>query len=99
MIRELVKQRDSGIEVSTLAAMFMNTLVQMAVEQVRQAVKETEIRQVVLSGGTFQNQYLMTRLPALLKRDAIEVYWHRRVSCNDEGLALGQMMIGNLRLK
>ena len=99
MIRELVRQRDAGVEVPTLAATFMNTMAHMAVEQVHQASKETGVGQVVLSGGTFQNQYLMARLPALLRRGGVEVYWHRRVSCNDEGLALGQMMIGNSHLK
>ena len=78
-----------------LAAKFMNTLIEMAAEQAAEAAEETGIRQVVLSGGSFQNQYVMRRLPDRLRARGLKVYHHRRVSCNDEGLSLGQLMIGN----
>ena len=94
-VRELVKQRSEGTAVPELAARFMNTLVRMGTEQVRYATEITGIRRIVLSGGSFQNQYLMRRLPAELKRLGLEVYHHRRVSCNDEGLSLGQLMIAD----
>jgi len=38
---------------------------------------------------------VMQRLPDRLRARGLEVYHHRRVSCNDEGLSLGQLMIGN----
>ena len=50
---------------------------------------------IVLSGGTFQNQYLMHRLPARLEACGLTVYHHHRVSCNDEGLSLGQLIIAD----
>ena len=93
MIRELVDGQNAGEPVSGLAANFMNTLVRMAEEQVKQIASETGVKRVVLSGGSFQNQYLMARLPMLLRQDGLEVYGHRRVSCNDEGRSLGQLMI------
>ena len=37
----------------------------------------------------------MRRLPDRLRARGLKVYHHRRVSCNDEGLSLGQLMIGN----
>ena len=95
MIRALAAERQAGAAVPVLAAKFMNTLIEMAAEQASTAAGKTGIRQVVLSGGSFQNQYVMQRLPNRLKRRGLEVYHHRRVSCNDEGLSLGQLMIGN----
>ena len=97
MIRALAAQRQAGTAAPTLAAKFMNTLIEMAAEQAAEAAEKTGIRQVVLSGGSFQNQYVMHRLPDRLKTRGLEVYHHRRVSCNDEGLSLGQLMIGNAR--
>ena len=36
---------------------------------------------------------MMRRLPALLRARGLTPYHHSRVSCNDEGIALGQLMI------
>ena len=79
---------------SISAARFLNTLVRMAVETALAAARETGLRDVVLSGGSFQNQYIMRRLPAALRDAGLRPWPHRRVSCNDEGLSLGQVMIG-----
>ena len=97
MLRAIVKEKEAGTETSVLAARFMNTLIEAAVLQTEAAAKETGLRRVVLSGGTFQNQYLMHRLPDRLRAQGLTVYHHRRVSCNDEGLSLGQLIIANQR--
>ena len=47
----------------------------------------------MLSGGVFQNMYIMKRLPDRLRESGLEVYTHSRVSSNDEGISLGQLMI------
>ena len=75
------------------AAKFMNTLLRMAAETAQFASRKTGVTDVVLSGGSFQNMYLMRRLPGLLRARGLNVYHHSRVSCNDEGIALGQLMI------
>ena len=75
------------------AAKFMNTLLCVACEQAEAAMRATKVREVVLSGGSFQNMYMMRRLPQLLRARGLKVCHHSRVSCNDEGLALGQLMI------
>ena len=95
MIRAMASERQHGADTPVLAAKFMNTLIEMAAEQAADAAEKTGFRQVVLSGGSFQNQYVMHRLPGRLRACGMEVYHHRRVSCNDEGLSLGQLMIGN----
>ena len=93
-VRAMVRERDAGVSTGCIAARFMNTLVEMAVEMALAASRESEIRDVVLSGGSFQNQYLLNRLPAALERAGLRPRTHQRVSCNDEGLSLGQVMIG-----
>ncbi len=90
MIRALVSD---GAGAGVRAARFMNTLISVAAEQLRRVSKETGLGRVVLSGGVFQNMYIMNRLPERLRRMGLEVYTHSRVSCSDEGLSLGQLMI------
>ena len=92
--RPMVRQIASGGEApGTVAAKFMNTLVSAAARQCLEAAEQTGLRRVVLSGGVFQNMYLMARLPERLRAEGFEVYTHSRVSANDEGVALGQLMI------
>ena len=97
MIRDLVQQKADGITISALAARFMNTMIAAAAETASFAAEETGLKQVVLSGGSFQNQYMVRRLPAILEARGLEAYTHRRVSCNDEGIALGQLTIANYK--
>ena len=94
LIRGLVRDRDAGVPAGILAARFMNTLVDMAVEMALAASRESGVKDVCLSGGSFQNQYILRRLPGALEKAGLRPRLHRRVSCNDEGISLGQLMIG-----
>lgn len=51
------------------------------------------LRHVALSGGVFQNRVLHERVAAGLREAGYTVLAHRRVPCNDGGLALGQAAV------
>jgi hydrogenase maturation protein HypF len=70
-----------------IAARFHNTLAEMVVEMARIAGEQ----QVVLTGGCFQNGYLIERCVRRLQEEGFRPYWHRRVPPNDGGIALGQI--------
>lgn len=55
--------------------------------------KESGINKVVLSGGTFQNRYLLENSIQLLENLGFEVFSHRQVPSNDGGIALGQLAV------
>jgi hydrogenase maturation protein HypF len=55
-------------------------------------VKRIGEKNVVLSGGCFQNRYLTERMVSRLLASGYRPYWHQRVPPNDGGLALGQIM-------
>ena len=76
----------------------MNTLAAMAAELARRIREAEPFEQIVLSGGSFQNLYILKRLEAALKNDGFRVYHHHRVSPNDEGICLGQLAVGAARL-
>ena len=97
MIRAIAADQTRGADRGAIAARFLNTLVEMAVRQCLLAREQSGLERVVLSGGRFQNMYMMHRLPAALEKEGFAVYRHRRVSPNDEGLSLGQIMIAKAR--
>ena len=98
MIKAIVSDLNRGRAVESIAAGFMNTVIEMAISQCRAAREYSGINTVALSGGSFQNMYIMKRLPKRLEAEGFRVLCHRRLSCNDEGLSLGQLMIANAKL-
>lgn len=97
MVRQMAGELPRGVAAGVAAARLMNTLVDMAVEQCRYAWGKTGLRRVCLTGGVFQNMYLMRRLPQRLREAGFEVFTHSRVSPNDEGISLGQLMTAEAR--
>ena len=52
--------------------------------------KKYKISKVVLSGGVFQNRYLIDRVTPLLEKEDFKVYLHKNVPFHDGNIALGQ---------
>lgn len=92
MLRALLAQYDDGVSGEIIAARFMNTLCRMALDQCVHC--NPKRLPVVLSGGSFLNAWLLEKIVSLLERAGFTVYWHTQTSCNDEGIALGQLAIG-----
>jgi hydrogenase maturation protein HypF len=82
-----------GEETARIAARFHNALANWVVSVAERAGE----RRVALSGGVFQNGYLVERTAVLLEARGFQVYTHQRVPPNDGGIALGQAVIAALR--
>lgn len=98
MIAAIVKDAVTGIAVSVIAARFHNTLSATIVEVCTQLHTTEGLQRVCLSGGTFQNMYLLERVVPGLRSAGFEVFLHAAVPCNDGGLSLGQAVIAGHRL-
>jgi len=81
----------------TIATKLHNTII-LAIFDTVSAIRRMEgINKVVLSGGVFQNKYLLTGTIKLLRKNNFEVYSHASVPCNDGGIALGQLAVASKR--
>ena len=80
-----------------IRSIFMATLICMAADQCM-ALNPDRLP-VVLSGGVFQNRFLLHGITSLLESNGFSVYTHHQVSTNDEGVALGQLAIARHRQK
>ncbi len=82
-----------------IATKFHNT-VAAAIETVAGRISErTGIKDVALSGGTFQNCYLLKRVVRSLSKKGMQVYGNRNVPCNDACISLGQAYLIRERIK
>jgi len=86
-ISEILADQQRGVPVSAIAAQFHNTLVAGMVALARKAGVEA----IALTGGCFQNRYLLEHAIKGLQAAGFKVYWHRRIPPNDGGLAIGQV--------
>ena len=89
LISAVMADKIAGVPVPRIAAKFHNALVQWILEVAAGA----KLKQVVLSGGVFQNRYLTEHAAAALESRGFEVHTHQRVPPNDGGIALGQAVM------
>jgi hydrogenase maturation protein HypF len=81
--------------ISLISAKFHNTVGQVILDMSEQIRKETSLNKVVLSGGVFQNKYLLEKAFSLLVSAGFEVFTNHLVPANDGGLSLGQLLIAS----
>ena len=82
-------------EISVIAAKFHNTVAQVILEVSNQIRKDTCLKKVVLSGGVFQNKYLLEKSSFLLNNNGFKVFTNHLVPANDGGISLGQIIIAS----
>jgi hydrogenase maturation protein HypF len=82
-----------------IAGCFHNTVAAAIVEVCGLIRKRDQLQRVCLSGGTFQNLYLLHRAVEGLRRVGFEVFLHALVPPNDGGISLGQAVIANETLR
>jgi hydrogenase maturation protein HypF len=98
-IAGIVRDLTAGKPVGRIAACFHNTVAAAIVEVCRRLQQQEKLSRVCLSGGVFQNFYLLERTVKGLYGCGLEVFLHGLVPPNDGGIALGQAVIANAALQ
>lgn len=87
-----------GVDKGIISAKFHNAVAFSILDTVKRINSETGLKKVALSGGTFQNNYLLSGTMRLLGENGFEVFINAKVPCNDGGISLGQAYIIRERL-
>jgi hydrogenase maturation protein HypF len=93
MFEMLVKDLHEALPASVMSQRFHNGLVEVFARLAGLLRARAGLNRVCLSGGTFQNTYLLTRLEQRLRADKFEVFTHAEVPPGDGGLSLGQALV------
>ena len=110
IIMGIVEDLKHSVPVGAISFKFHNTIVEMIVEtcmKIRSDFNQnyklrtmnSELNEVALSGGVFQNIFLLDRTFYRLIEEGFRVYSHHQVPTNDGGISLGQAVIANAKFK
>ena len=97
LIREIVSDLQGNVPTGLIAAKFHNSIVEITVEIAEKIREERGLNIVALSGGVFQNRYVLEKSEERLKESKFDVYSHSTIPTNDGGICLGQMAIAAKR--
>jgi len=92
-IKELTKEKSLKTHNGILSAKFHNTVLESIIEGIEMIHSETGIKDIVFSGGTFQNRYLIEKLENKLNAKGFNVCLPNSIPFNDQGIAMGQLAI------
>jgi hydrogenase maturation protein HypF len=93
----IVEDIGRGIDNSIISTKFHNTIILIIFDFANTVRLTKGLNKVVLSGGVFQNRYLLEGAVKILQKNNFEVYTHAAVPANDGGIALGQLAVASKR--
>ncbi len=98
LFRAVVKDLLRSAAAGQISQRFHDGLVEVLAAIARILRKRTSLNTVCLSGGTFQNVYLVDSLQHRLQCEGFEVYTHSQVPAGDGGISLGQAIVAAHRV-
>jgi hydrogenase maturation protein HypF len=94
LFTKIIKDILSGKKHDFISARFHNTLANIILDISLKTRKRASINNVALSGGVFQNNYLIDKTFEMLQNNGFNVYTNFKVPVNDGGISLGQAYLG-----
>lgn len=89
LVRGILDDLRRGRQIAEIAARFMASLVDLGVR----ACQRTNVTNVILSGGCFQNDLLTRTLVPKLERLGFQVFLPREIPVNDGSISAGQVVV------
>ena len=98
LFQAIVDDLRESVPPAVISRRFHNGLVAALASVAHDLRDRTAINEVCLSGGCFQNDYLLRRMEGTLTAAGFEVFTHSQVPAGDGGLSLGQALIAAAQL-
>jgi hydrogenase maturation protein HypF len=99
VIQRAVEDLLQGAPAGQISARFHLSVARLILNVAQRVREEQHLNRVVVSGGVFQNMWLLDRVTQLLRKNHFEIFSHSRVPTNDGGISLGQAAVANARLR
>lgn len=93
LIPQILSDLKLSLQKSVISAKFHNTIAVCTCQALLSLRNQYHINKVVISGGVWQNLFLLKRTWALLHDSGFEVITHQKIPANDACIALGQVAV------
>ena len=97
IVRAVLGDLRAGTPKGVIATRLHNTVVEIVRAVCMVARRERGLKTVALSGGCFQNMFLLERITRVLEEKGFDVRSHRLAPTNDGCIALGQAVVALAR--
>lgn len=97
IIRKIVEDVRAGVDPGIVSARFHNTIIELIFQKSMELACRTGLSKIVLSGGVFQNRYLVEGLLKKFSGTPVKIFLSSKVPSNDGGIAFGQLVIAAKR--
>jgi len=97
IIDGMVGDLQRGLRKEIIATRFHNSIIEAAASAISETKFARMPEKIVLSGGAFQNRFLLSGLIKKLKEMGFQVFANHKVPANDGGIALGQLAVAAAR--
>jgi hydrogenase maturation protein HypF len=93
LVVALVNDLKGGVPAGIVSRRFHEGFVDVLARVAKMILAKTGLSNICLSGGSFQNVFLLEQLRRRLEADGLNVFTHSEVPCGDGGLSLGQALV------
>jgi hydrogenase maturation protein HypF len=98
-LRAVLEQKKTGVAAETISARFHNTIVELSYDVADRLRRIHGLNSVCLSGGVFQNRFLLNSLIDRLTKGGFKLHAHQQLPNNDGCISYGQVIAGNAAVK
>jgi hydrogenase maturation protein HypF len=91
----IIIDKIKGAPIEIIASKFHNTIIGATINVVKKIREITKISLVVLSGGVFENRYLLSNIVDKLEAEEFKVFFNEKIPINDGGISIGQLIAAN----
>ena len=98
MFKQIIEDILQSTNTSIIAAKFHHTVINAVVSMTTKLALSKNIRKVALSGGSFQNRFILNHIENALKQSGLDVYSNEQIPANDGGISLGQLAVAACRI-
>lgn len=99
MFQQIILDLKKKVSLNKIATQFHNTIAHFILFLCDKIRKEYNINYVALSGGVFQNSFLLTRTMKKLKDANFIVLIHKKLPPNDACISLGQAIVADAQIE
>ncbi|MBI9018581.1 MAG: carbamoyltransferase HypF [Phycisphaerae bacterium] len=95
LIQQVITDLENNTPISIIAGKFHNYIADSSSGILCQLANKHNCSQIILAGGVFQNDILLTKTIDKLRNQKFQVYYNQKLPVNDGAISFGQIVVAD----